>query len=244
MTEKEKTMSILPVEIQKQVKEAIQALEGPVKLVMFTQGEGGAIECDMCKDTRQLVEEVASLSDKIEIQVYDLVKDAKMAAKYNIVKIPAVAVVSGGDQPRDHGIRLYGIPSGYEFSSLIEDILLVSHGQTGLSQQTLRELEKLETPVHIQVFVTPTCPYCPQAVILAHKLALASDKITADMVEATEFPYLANRYQVYGVPRTVINDVVHVEGAMPESALVTELMKVLDENEMGKLRKHWEVGLN
>jgi len=237
-------MSILPVEIQKQVKEVFQGLEGPVKLVMFTQGEGGAIECNMCKDTRQLVEEVASLSDKIEIQVYDLVKDAKVAAKYNIVKIPAVAVVSGGDQPKDHGIRLYGIPSGYEFSSLIEDVLLVSHGQTNLSPQTLQELEKLETPVHIQVFVTPTCPYCPQAVILAHKLALASDKITADMVEATEFPYLANRYQVYGVPRTVINDVVHVEGAMPESALVTELMKVLDENEMGKLRKHWELGLN
>ena len=237
-------MSILPVEIQKQVKEVFQGLEGLVKLVMFTQGEGDAIECDMCKDTRQLVEEVAGLSDNIEFQVYDLVKDAKEAAKYNIVKIPAVAVVSGGDQPKDYGIRLYGIPSGYEFSSLIEDILLVSHGQTNLSPQTLQEIEELETPVHIQVFVTPTCPYCPQAVILAHKLALASDKITADMVEATEFPYLANRYQVYGVPRTVINDVVHVEGAMPESALVTELMKVLDENEMGKLRKHWELGLN
>ena len=224
-------MSILPVEIQKQVKEVFQALEGPVKLVMFTQGEGGAIECSMCKETRQLVEEIANLSDKIEIQVFDLVKDAKVAANYNIEKIPAIAVVGGEDQPKDHGIRLYGIPSGYEFSSLIEDVLLVSHGQSDLSPQTLQELEKLEKPVHIQVFVTPTCPYCPQAVILAHKLALASDKITADMVEATEFPYLANRYQVYGVPRTVINDVVHVEGAIPEVALISELMKVLDENE-------------
>jgi glutaredoxin-like protein len=241
---KEKIMSIIPTEIQNQVREVFQAMEGPVKIMMFTQGEGGAIECSMCKETRQLVEDVASLSDKIEIQVYDLVKDAKVAAKYNIVKIPAVAVVSGGNQPKDHGIRLYGIPSGYEFSSLIEDILIVSRGQTDLSPQTLHELEKLETPVHIQVFVTPTCPYCPRAVILAHKLALASDKITADMIEATEFPYLANRYQVYGVPRTVINDVVHIEGAVPETALVTELMKVLDENEMGKLRKKWEIGLN
>jgi predicted DsbA family dithiol-disulfide isomerase len=79
---------------------------------------------------------------------------------------------------------------------------------------------------------------------LAHKLALASDKITADMVEATEFPQLSNRYKVYGVPRTVINEVIHIEGAVPETELISELMKVLDEKEMGKLRKEWEISLN
>lgn len=237
-------MAIIPEEIQNQVREVFQALEGPVKVMMFTQGEGGALECNMCKETRQLVEEVVGLSDKIEFQIFDLVKDADVAAQYKIEKIPAVAVLSGGNHPKDFGIRLFGIPSGYEFSSLIEDILLVGRGTTDLSPKTLQELEKLENPVHIQVFVTPTCPYCPRAVILAHKLALASDKITADMVEATEFPHLANRYQVYGVPRTVINDVVHIEGAVPETALVAELMKVLDENVMGKLRKQWEIRLN
>ena len=237
-------MTIIPDEIQNQVREVFKSLEGPVKITLFTQGEGGALECSMCKETRQLVQEVAGLSEKIEFQVYDLVKDAEVAALYDIDKIPAVAILSGGDQPKDYGIRLFGIPSGYEFSSLIEDIVLVSRGTTDLSPKTLTELEKLENPVHIQVFVTPTCPYCPRAVILAHKLAIASEKITADMVEATEFPHLSNRYQVYGVPRTVINDVVHVEGAVPETALVSELMKVLDENEMGKLRKQWEVGLN
>ncbi len=237
-------MPIIPLEIQNQVRDVFQALEGPVKLVMFTRSEGDATECSLCKETQELLEDVASLSDKIEVQVYDLVKDAKVAAEYNIEKIPAIAVVGGGNQPQDHGIRLYGIPSGYEFSSLIEDVLLVSHGRTDLQPQTLQKLAQLENPVHIQVFVTPTCPYCPQAVILAHKLALASDRITADMVESTEFPSLADRYQVYGVPRTVINDVVHVEGAVPENALVTELMKVLDENEMGKLRIEWEATLN
>jgi len=224
-------MSLIPVEVQNQVREVFQALEEPVKLVMFTQGGGGAIECSMCKDTRQLVEEVAGLSEKIELQIVDLVKDADIAIQYNIEKIPAVAVLKEGSQPKDYGIRLFGIPSGYEFSSLIEDILLVSRGTTNLSFKTLNELEKLEHPVHIQVFVTPTCPYCPRAVILAHKLAMASEKITADMVEATEFPHLANRYQVYGVPRTVINDTVNVEGAVPEAALVAELMKVLELNE-------------
>ena len=237
-------MPIIPVEIQNQVREVFQDLEGPVKLLVFTQGEGSGLACPTCQDTLHLVEEVASLSDKIETQVVGLVKGAHIAAEYNIDKTPAVVMLGGGDQPRDYGIRLFGIPSGYEFSSLIEDILQVSRGTTDLSAETLTELEKLENPVHIQVFVTPTCPHCPRAVILAHKLALASDKITADMIESAEFPDLANRYQVYGVPRTVINDVIHIEGAVPETRLVAELMKVLDAGEMDKLSKQWEIGLN
>jgi predicted DsbA family dithiol-disulfide isomerase len=65
-------------------------------------------------------------------------------------------------------------------------------------------------------------------VVLAHRLAMESDWIRADMVEATEFPHLANKYQVYGVPRTVINETIHVEGAVPEPMFVKELMKVMD----------------
>jgi predicted DsbA family dithiol-disulfide isomerase len=61
-------------------------------------------------------------------------------------------------------------------------------------------------------------------VVLAHKLAMASDLVTADMVEATEFPHLAVKYQVQGVPRTVINETIHIEGAVPEKALVSRLM--------------------
>ncbi len=233
-------MSIIPNDIQEQVREVFKDLENPVKMMVFTQGEGGALECDYCQETRELVEDVGSLSDKITVEFYDLVKDEEVAARYQIEKIPAIAVVTGGDQPKDYGIRMFGIPSGYEFSSLIEDVLLVSRGSSDLTPDTLKELGTLENPVHIQVFVTPTCPYCPRAVILAHKLALASDKITADMVEATEFPQLANRYQVYGVPRTVIDDVIHIEGAVPEAALVSELMKVLDNEEMARLRNDWQ----
>jgi predicted DsbA family dithiol-disulfide isomerase len=74
-------------------------------------------------------------------------------------------------------------------------------------------------------------------VVLAHKLALASDWISADMVEATEFPHLANKYQVYGVPRTVINEVIHIEGAVPESHLLPKLLTVLNDQEMEKLKQ-------
>ncbi len=76
--------------------------------------------------------------------------------------------------------------------------------------------------------------------LLAHKLALSNENITADMVEAMEFPHLANKYQVYGVPRTVINEVIHIEGAAPEDMLIDHLMQVMDEKKMAKLRKQWK----
>lgn len=226
-------------DIRQQLRDSFAALDAPVKLVVFSQGEGGALECAMCGDTRQLAEEVAALSPLVSVEVRDFVKDAEVAEQYGIDKIPAMAIVRGGDTPLDYGIRLYGIPSGYEFATLVEDIRMVSAGKPGLSLATLAELSKLTGPVNIQVFVTPTCPYCPRAVILAHALAMASENVTASMVEATEFPHLANRYQVYGVPRTVINDVIHVEGAVPESALINKLMSVNDAALMDRLQAEW-----
>ena len=80
---------------------------------------------------------------------------------------------------------------------------------------------------YLQVFVTPTCPYCPQAVRLAHKLAMESELITADMVEAIEFPHLSNKYHVHGVPRTVINETFHQEGAVPEPLLLAKLQEAV-----------------
>src|SRR5512145_3576126 len=184
-------MSFLNADTQKQVRELFDDLDAPVKLVVFTQGEGGAVECEMCRETRELLEEVASLSAKLSVEVHDFVADTETAATYSIDKIPAVAIVRGGEQAKDYGIRLYGIPSGYEFGTLIEDITMVSKGDPGLGPKTLAALENLPGPIQIQVFVTPTCPYCPRAVLLGHKLAMASDKVTAAMVEATEFPHLA-----------------------------------------------------
>ncbi len=75
--------------------------------------------------------------------------------------------------------------------------------------------------------------------MLAYQLAMASDLITASMVEASEFPHLSNKYQVYGVPRTVINEVVHIEGALPEVQMITKLMTVMDARAMEELTERW-----
>jgi glutaredoxin-like protein len=202
---------------QNQVRDLLAALKSPVTLQMFTQ----EFECGYCKETRQILDEVAELSDLVSVQLSDFVSDKVLAESFGVDKIPAVVVL--GEGGKDFGIRFFGIPSGYEFTSLLEAIILVGTGGSSLSESTRTFLDNLEEPLHLQVFVTPTCPYCPGAVVLAHHLAYASDKVTADMVEVTEFPHLGNRYSVMGVPRTVINEDTYIEGAAPEQMLLEKL---------------------
>ncbi len=216
-------MSLLNADIQRQVVQEFADLVHPVKLVVFTQ----EFECQYCRETRSLVEEVAALSDILSVEVHTFHPDAEPSQTYGIDKIPAVAVVAGGDDAKDYGIRFYGIPSGYEFSSLIEDIVMVSQRESGLSQATKTELAALAEPLHLQVFVTPTCPYCPRAVRLAHMMAMESELVKADAVEAIEFPHLSQKYQVMGVPRTVINEDTFMEGAAPEAMLMDKVREAL-----------------
>lgn len=130
------------------IRTRFEELEHPVKLVNFTQ----ELECMYCSETRQLMEEVAELSDKVSLEVYNFVTDKDQTQKYSIDKIPAT-VVEGA---KDYGVRFFGIPSGYEFGTLVESIVLVSRGDSGLKPQTREALAKLSEPAHMQVFVTPT----------------------------------------------------------------------------------------
>jgi len=182
-----------------------------------------------CSETQQLLEEVSQISDKISLDIYDLDKDTEQVTKYKVDKAPAIVIAAkGGDDIKDYGIRYYGIPSGHEFSSLIQDILQVSERDSGLQPATREFLRSLTQPVHLQVFVTPTCPYCPRAVILTHRMAMESEMLTADMVEAQEFYELANKYGVSGVPHTDINDGRGtVVGAVPEEHFVAEIRRAL-----------------
>ena len=213
-------MALIQDEDRATLKELFdQSLVNNVKLVMFTQ----EFECQYCRETRQLVEELAGITDRITAEIYNFALDKEQAKTYGVDKIPAIAIVGA----KDYGVRFYGIPAGYEFTGLVESIIAVSKGESGLSEATKKALAALNRPVHIQVFVTPTCPYCPPAVHLAHRMAIESDWITAAGVEAIEFPHLAIKYQVQGVPRTVINEVVHIEGAVPESVLVEYLQRAV-----------------
>lgn len=141
-------MPLLNDEIAGQVREQLADLAGPVQMMMFTQ----EFECQFCAETRQLVEEVADLSDQLTAEIYDFVADKEKADELGIDKIPAIAIVGA----EDYGVRFYGIPAGYEFTSLIHAIQTVAGGEPELSEEGQQMLAGLTEPVHMQVFITPT----------------------------------------------------------------------------------------
>lgn len=223
-------MEILNKEVAEATKKKFsEELEGPVQLVFFTQEPRRLVvpehlkgqECMFCKETKQLLEEVSSFSEKITLTTYDFVGDKDKAAEQGIEKIPATIIMN----EKDFGIRFFGIPSGYEYGSLIEAIVDVSKVKTNLSQKTKDALKGINKDIHIQVFVTPTCPYCSIAVRLGHQFALESPFIKSEMVEATEFPHLTQKYGVSGVPKTVINETEFIEGAVPEETFLEHVLK-------------------
>ena len=141
-------MAILKKRDKKAIEKEFTNLQDPVKLVYFTQ----EMECQFCEQTHELLAEVSELSEKLTLEVYDFVKDKEKTLQYGIDKIPATIV----EGEKDYGIRFFGVPSGYEFSTLLSSIQEVSSNESDLSSRTKDLLKGIHTPMHIQVFITPT----------------------------------------------------------------------------------------
>jgi glutaredoxin-like protein len=145
--------NLLNDDIRQQVSDYFQQLKEPVQVIYF----GKKNDCEYCDETRQMVDEITSLSDKLELAIYDMDDDQAVASQYKVDKAPGIVIAGlDGDQILDYGIRFSGIPSGHEFSSLVHDMILVSGRDSGLSPETRDFLKGLEEQVHLQVFVTPT----------------------------------------------------------------------------------------
>jgi alkyl hydroperoxide reductase subunit AhpF len=131
-----------------EIKKRFEQLVNPVKLVHFTQ----ELNLEYGREAKQLLEEVAATSDKISIEVFNFLIDKEKAAEYGVDKVPATVVRNG----KDYGIRFYGLVAGYEFSNLIDAILSISLGDSGLADVTKEKLKAITQPLHLEVFVTPT----------------------------------------------------------------------------------------
>lgn len=212
-------MAIFDEQQKTYIAKALTLVKNIVKISYFTQ----EMESTYCTVTREMLTELSALSPKIDIKIYDLVKDLQLAEKFKIDKIPATIIHKGDGS----GIRFFGVPAGYEFQSLLEDIITVGNNESPLSLEAILEIGKIKTPLHIEVIVSPTCPYCPAAVSAAHKFAMANPNITSDMVEISEFPHIAVKYAVKGVPHTVINGRHNIVGVMPELEMAREINKLL-----------------
>jgi glutaredoxin-like protein len=212
---------LLRDEEKNEIRNRLSVLEKPVRIDFFTQQLAGV--CQMCFETEQLVKQVAGLSDRVKLEIRNFVTDKEAVATHGIDKIPAMAV-SG---EKDFGIRFYGIPSGYEFITFLEILIKVSSADSGLPPELKQKIQTVSIPVHIQVFVTPMCPYCTKAALAAVEFAIENEWIRTDIVEISEFPYLAQKYGVMGVPKIVINESFAFEGALPETLFVDHILNAV-----------------
>jgi alkyl hydroperoxide reductase subunit AhpF len=142
-------MALITDDVAAQLKQEFEKLKDPVRLAVFSQ----ALADPESEQVRRLVEEVAALDPRITAESLNFVLDTGKVEAMKIERIPAIAILGA---EKDYGIRMYGLPSGYEFGSLIDTILDVSSGDSGLSAPTREALAAVTRPVHVQVFSTPT----------------------------------------------------------------------------------------
>ena len=131
-----------------EIRKLLGKLPQPVRIIHFTQ----ELNLQYGVETQRLLEELSALSDKLSVEVHNLVLEKEKAAEYGVDKVPATIVRNG----KDYGIRFFGIPAGYEFSTLLDAIRAVAEGDSGLKPETREKLKQVTEPLHLQVFVTPT----------------------------------------------------------------------------------------
>ena len=214
-------MPIIPDRDRDTLKRELRKdLKKDVTIRLFTQGSSlltiPGQECTYCPQTQQLMEELTALSPKLHLEVYDFYSQTEEREKYGVEHIPAIVLGEDGNAR----LKFYGIPMGYEFVTIVEDVKTLSRGVSPLTMDTRKRLRKVNQPVHIQVFVTPSCGYCPSVAKLAHAVAIENPRITADVIEVQEFPALTQMYNVRGVPKTVMGTPSPLAGVLPQIQFV------------------------
>ena len=184
---------------KQEVQKILKSMINPVEVIFFTR----SAPCPFCEQQRKILDIISTLSDKIRIKTFDFDKDKKLVIIHKIDKAPATLIIG----EKDYGIKFYGITGGHEFTSLIQSLIMASTRKSGLHPELEKLVKNIKKPVHIEVMVTLTCPYCPAAVHAAHQFAMINDNINADMIDSSVFQELAEKYQVVGVPKTIDNDI-------------------------------------
>lgn len=211
-------MALFNEETKKQLTDIFEGLKDQVNVVLFTEET-----CDSCDDTKEFMDEMTTLSDKIVLKHYDLINDGEMATLYNVDKTPAIVLLD--ESKKDFGMTFYGIPAGHEINSFISGVMEVSGAGEVLPTEVKTELEQLDKKVNIKVFVTLSCPHCSGAVSKAHKLAYENENIVAEMIECGTFPELAGQYNVSGVPKIVFDNGEELVGNQPFDQFVNAVLK-------------------
>jgi glutaredoxin-like protein len=204
---------------RQQVRKMFEALDGIVTIHLFTEVE----QCLLCNETKELVTKVAELSDKIKVVPHE--GPLKKGKGFLGVQYTPALVLHGA---KEYKIRFYGMPAGHEFGALIAGIVDVSTGASMLAPDVIDDIKAIAKPVNIKIFTSPQCPYCPQMVRLAWQAAILNPLIEAEGYESLEFANVVKRYQVFGTPKTIINETVIIEGLVPPETFVDKLYDAVE----------------
>lgn len=209
-------MALIDENTKKEAEKKLADMKGPVKLLYFDK------KTEVSEQIKGLLQEVSTLSDKIELETYDV--ESEKAKEHNVENGPVTLIRSEhvkGDP------RYYGIPSGYEFGPFLE-ILKMAGEEIKVSNDAKNFFDSND--IKLEVFVTPTCPHCPTSAYVAMKFAMASSKVKGYVYEAMEFPDIARKYRVMGVPKTIINEGKgEYVGGYPEDVAFMQIKKQLSE---------------
>ena len=225
----------LSPEFINELRETLADMVNPVRVDVFT-----GPNCETCDDTVKLLRAMSEASPvrggrrMLEVRFYDYTRrgDLEEFRRQGVDRVPAVTLLDGT-------IKYLGIPAGEEIRGLVETIMRISEGESGLEEATKRELKRLQGSVKIEIIVTPACPYCPYAALLANMFAYESYKagsasIVSEIVEAYENTDIAEKYRVMSVPTVVVNGHVVFVGVPYEEDFL-EYVKAAAE---GKLHGH------
>lgn len=207
-------------DLRNQLRGIFKDMPNQITIALFTDGNG----CQSCNETKEYMEEVAELGMKINLEVYDIDRDAAIAKLYNVEMVPSIVLLDSNRQY--HGVKFNGIPAGHEINSFIPALLETSGLDSEVPEPLKSQIEGIDKDVNIKVFVTLGCPHCPGAVQKAHKLAMMNPHIDAEMVEAQTFMELSSKHNVSGVPKIVINDQYELVGNQPINAFLDEIAKI------------------
>jgi len=221
---------VIPLRDQQNLRDRFRVeLTSRVRIDYFTQKPSsifipGRSECAYCEDVRVLMEEIASLSERITLTTHDVDQELAVAKGFGVDKVPGIVIRGQTNRP----IRYFGVPAGTGFPGFIDNLLDAARGTVTLQPATTKQLRKLKSDVHLQVLTTPTCPYSPLVARTAAKMALSNVHIKLDVVEVGEFPQMAQRYGVRATPTTIVNDEAALPGAMDEALLLENIFRMVE----------------
>ena len=190
--------------VKADLKKIFKNLIDPVNLILDKD------DSELANDIEKLLKEISVLDDKITFTEDQLF----------CIKKPCIAI----NADKDFGIRYMGLPSGGEFKTFIDTILMVSKNNYDLSERTVEILEMLDKPIEAKVFITKSCGWCPLVLKKMYSFAMASDYIKTYAIDCHDFQDLAVEYNVSTVPKVVINDKVEFVGFKEENDILGHIM--------------------